>query len=374
MISHEVIRTLAAVDEDPGVSIYLPVHAALPDRSKNAIRLRKLMREAGDRLRERGADPDTMLSAARRAFDPEPPVAGRATRGLAIFITGGNPVTYALPGAPPEHVAVRRGLDLLPLVPFVESDGRFFVLALDRDSPVLYRGTRLGLETIGTGVMEQNLKTIRSMTELPNAVNFRSAGRGGSGRGLAVSQAYGDSAGDYEQIELDLFARGVARAAEDRLKSETAPLVPAGEPNLLGMFRKHCRYAGLTDEAVTKSPGGLDADELFRAALGVVDEDLARPVREAVARVAEGHNRDDGSVALTPATILEAAAQGRVGTLLLARDGTGGALRVTAAGAGEERAPCDRILAETLRHGGAVLPVGPDDLPAESAVAALFRF
>ena len=374
MIGNEDIRRLAEVDADPAVALYLPVHAAYPESEKNAIRLRNLMREAEDRLRERGADPDAVLGAARRALEPEPPVASRATRGLAIFIAEGEPTTLALPGAPPEHVAVGHGFDVLPLVPFVEPDGRFYALALDRESPTLYRGDRLGLEEAATGVMERSLEQIRGMTELPGTVGFHSAGRGGAGRGLGYAQASGESAEDYEKTELDVFARGVAHAAEDLLKSETAPLVPVGEPGLLGLFRKHCRYPGLTEDAVVKSPAGLDADELFRATLAVAEAPLAAPAREAVARVAEGHNRDDGSASIAPTKIADAAAQGRVGTLLLARAAGGGALRVIEEGPKEARALCARILGETLKHGGAVMAVEPDDLPGESAVAALFRF
>lgn len=377
MISEADIRTLIQVDDEPAVSIYLPVHAALPERQKNAIRFRKLMREAEEGLRAQGAVPERFLEATRRAFEPEPPVEGRETRGLAVFTTGGEPTIRALHGAPPEHVAVRRGFDVLPLLPFVEASGRFFVITLDQASPKLMRGDRTGLATVAEDVMERSLGDIRGSTELDTALGFHSAGRGGSGRGTGYSQASGESAEDYERIELDLYARGVARAVDDRLKSESAPLVPVGEPSLLGMFRKHCRYAGLTETAVAKLPAGLDDDELFRATLAIAEEPLSRPVREATARAVEGHNRGDGTVSVIPAEALEAAEQGRVGTLLLARTPAGAALRVAepdGENPEERRDLCDRVVRATVLHGGEVMPVGPGDLPEEAPMAALFRF
>ncbi len=380
MISHDDIKTLIQADADPAVSLFLPVHAALPERQKNAIRIRNLMREAEDRLRERGASPDTVLAATRRAFEPEPPVEGRDTKGLAAFTAGGEPTIFALQGAPREHVAVGDGFDILPLLPFLEGQGRYFVITLDRAAPTLYRGNRVGLETVAEEVMERSLDAIRGSTELPTALGFHSTGPSGRAGASGYRHAHGESPEDYEQTELDLFAHGIARAVERHLKSETAPLVPVGEPNLLGMFRTHCRYAGLTDSAVAKSPAGLDGAGLFRATLAVADEALAEPVRNAVARAAEGHHRGDGTVSVAPTEIADAAEQGRIGTLLLARDATGFALRATEADGDEEneaaerRSLCDRIVRATIRHGGEVMPVGPEDLPASARMAALFRF
>lgn len=380
MISHADIKTLIEVDADPAVSLYLPVHPALPERQKNAIRLRNLLREAEDRLRARGAEAEAVLAAARRAFEPEPPVEGRETKGLAAFTAGDEPTIFALHAAPREHVAVGRGYDVLPLLPFLEGTGRFFVITLDRSSPTLLSGNRLGLETVATEVMERSLDAIRGTTELPTALGFHSTGPGGRAGASGYRHAHGESPEDYEQTELDRFAHGIARAVEHRLKSATAPLVPVGEPNLLGMFRAHCRYAGLTDRAVAKSPAGLDPAELFRATLDVADESLSEPVRKALDRASEGHHRGDGSVSIAPAAIAEAAKQGRVGTLLLARDAAGASLRATepdgsdAESHEEQRRLCDRIVRATVLHGGAVTPVSPDDLPEAAPMAALFRF
>ena len=380
MISHADIRRLTEEVSEPAVSFYFPVHATLPDRRKNAIRFRNLTREAEDRLRERGADPAKVLGATEKLFEPEPPVEARGTKGLAVFTAGGEPTVLALPGRPVEQVEVGRGFDILPLLPFVEAQGSFFVITLDRESPTLLKGNRLGLETVARDVMERSLDAIRGTTQFPAALGYHSTRAGGPAGTSNYRHAHGESADDYEQIELDQFAHGIARAAEDRLKSESGPLVPVGEPNLLGMFRTHCRYAGLTETAVAKSPAGLDDEELFRATLEVADDALSEPVRNALGRASEGHHRADGTVSVLPAEIADAAEQGRVGTLLLARNAAGSSLRMAEAdgspaeNAKTRREQCDRIVRATLEHGGEIVPVGPNDLPDNAALAALFRF
>lgn len=374
MVSHADIRSLIEREADPAVSIYMPVWPALPDRKKNAIRARKLLRAAEDRLRATGHDAEAVLAAARRALDPEPPVEGRGTWGLAVFAARGEVRVVPLPGRPGERVAVDAGFDVLPLLPFADDAGRFYVLTLDQAAPALYRGDRGKLEQVASGVMERSLAEIRGTTELPGDVGFHAAGPAGQGRPAAFRHAQGESPDDYQQTELDRFAHGVARAAERRLKAETAPLVPVGEPNLLGMFRRHCRYGGLTGRAVAKSPAGLDEAELHRLALEIAEAALAHPAREALARLGEAHNRGDGTVALDPDEVAEAAAAARVGTLLIACDPPGNGPDSEDATAQERRALHRRVVRAVMAHGGEVLAVAPDDLPVGTDMAALLRF
>lgn len=381
MVSKADIRALAEAEPDPAVSIYMPAHAAMPDRRKNAVRLRNLMRQAAEGLAARGAEPEAFLAEARRAFEPEPAVEGRDTQGLAVFIAEGVLRSFLLPGRPPELAAVGRGFRLAPLVPFADSAGRYFVLTLDRANPRLWRGDRLGLAPMAERVMERSLDEIRGRTEFPAEIGYHPSGPGGAGRvpgrpAAAMRHAQGESAEDYEQTELDLFAHGIARAVEHRLNRETAPLVPVGEPGLLGMFRRHCRHAGLTGAALAKAPAGLKPAELHRQTLEIASEALARPAREAVARAAEGLGRADGSVLSEPERILEATGQGRVATLLVARNPAGPGLRAEAElsgnpGGGEL---CEAVLRTALSHGGEVMAVEPDALPGGAAMAALLRF
>lgn len=383
MVSKVDIRRLAEARPDPAISLYLPVHGAFPERQKNAIRLRNLLRRAEDELERRGVDPEPLLARARRAFDPEPSVEGRGTHGLAVFLSADELESFALSGAPRERLHVGAGFDVLGLLPFADDAGRFYVLTLDQSAPALIRGDRTGLETVARGVMERSLAEIRGTTELPANFGAHAAGPGGGrvgGRPATVQHAQGESPDDYQQTELDQFAHGVARAAEDRLKGESAPLVPVGEPNLLGMFRRHCRYAHLTDKGVAKSPAGLAEGELHRLTLKLVEEYISAPVREAVARAAQGHKRDDDTVSLRPAEIRAAAEQGRVGMLLLARAANGAEVRASesaessAESSAEARGLTAEIVRLTLTHRGEVTTTEPEALPEAAAMAALFRF
>ena len=374
MVSKTDLTDLVATRTDPAVSVYLPVHGAMPDRRKNAIRLRNLLREAEERLAARGNDPTPILAVAREAFDPEPPIETWDTMGVAIFITDDRVKLLKLARAPREAVAVGQGFAITPMLPFLDNGERFYVITLDQASPTLFRSDGHALTTVATDVMERSLHAIRGMTELPADVGLHSMALGGPGGSAQYRHAQGDSPEDYRQIELDQFAKSIAKALERHLKRESAPLVPVGEPNLLGMFRHHCHYAGLTRKGVAKSPRGLDADALFAETHAIAEPILAGPRREALDRVAGAHNRGDGPVSIDPGQIVSAAEEGRVGTLLLARDETGSRLKAASEGDEAKGELCDRIARATLRNGGDILAVGTNDLPGEATMAALFRY
>jgi hypothetical protein len=272
-------------------------------------------------------------------------------------------------------VFVQRGFHLVPACAMLDPGPRFFVVTLDRETPRLLRAGPNGLADTGAPALGDALSEIRARTELPADVGFHPAGPAAGGRPAARHHAQGESPQDYEQVQLDQFARGVAAAVDAAMAAETAPLVPVGEPNLLGMFRSHCRYPDLTEDSVAKSPAGLDRGEILRAALAIADKQFPTPAATAVARFASRHNRGDSAASVRRDEILAAASTGRVATTLLARDSAGTGLTALARDTPEiQLLEIDRIIRETLLHGGDIVPVGPRDLPGEATIAALFRY
>ena len=381
MVTKADVKALIEVDEEPAISIYMPVHATFPDRNKNIIRLRNLMRQAEDELRARGADPAAVLARARDLLEPTPPVDGLDTRGLAIFVTADDVRTFSLPARPAESIHVGRGFHIAPLVPSVEHS-QYYAVTLDQNAPALYRGNRFSFERIAKDVAEQSLDEIRGVTQVPARTGYHPsgpAGRGPAGRPDAMHHAQGEAPEDYEQIELDQYTHGIARAVEKKLTGEDAPLIPVGQPNLLGMFRKHCRYPGLNEEAVAKSPAHLGEEDLHRLTLEVAGEILSRPGRDAASRAVAAHNRGDETVAIKPRKILEAAEMGRVEALLLARSPNGAGIWVPE----DEEAPeapgegarlREQLVRAVVAQGGSVMSVDADELPDNASVAALYRF
>ncbi|MEX2617259.1 MAG: hypothetical protein WD767_14280 [Alphaproteobacteria bacterium] len=355
--------TLIDADSDPAVSIYLPVHQIPPEDKVNGIRFRNLIRDAEKDLERNGFDPSEILAYAERDEIFRLPIGSPGMRGIAIFISAAFTRTHPLPIAPPEHIAVKDSFHILPLMPLIDSAQSFFIIAIDQKDVCLFRATRYEISVIETEVMEDSMAKIRGITQLPADVGFHSASSAGGGRPDAKHHAQGESPADYQQVQLDEFTHGVANAVDRILAEETATLVAVCEPNLLGMFRRHCQYPKLASDSIAKSPVGLDESEIHEACVEIVEPELNRPKLETIDRFNAGFQRGDATVSVQQGEILKSATEGRVGNLLLTEDWRNSGL--------EE---IDRIAHETLKHGGDVIVVPAEEMPGETAVGAIYRY
>ncbi|MGF1607217.1 MAG: hypothetical protein ACFB22_12870 [Rhodothalassiaceae bacterium] len=385
MISRDALTDLAKEAEALAVSLYLTFRTE-PDRAhENAVRLRNMVRDAEGLAEEHSEEARDLVDRVRNELEgldlPRQP----GTRGLGLFCTAhGGCRIVALPMDPGDKAVIDRGFHLHPLLPLFNDQGRFFVVAVERACPRLIQADRFGAEVVESPAMQDSFDKIRGLTELQADIGFHPAGNApspaeGGGAPPNVMHALGDSPADYEQTQLDEYVHGIAQAVDKELSGRHDPLVVAGDPNLVGMYRKHSRYAHLADDALIHATDDLDADTLADLSRDKVDQLLRRPRENAVSQVAERVGRGDKEVALHFETILAAAKEGRVDTLVIAEDQT-----LPARLAEQRDAPdltgrpvadlSDEMLRETVLHGGAVFCVGADALPKQAPAAALLRY
>ena len=304
MLTRRDVTELAGRDAQTTVSLFLPLRRAFDERKQNAIHLRNLLRRVAETV---GADARA-LTAAREAAG-EDPLDGRPdAAGLAVFADDEEARVVELPEAPEPAAHVGRGCRLSPLLPMLDRETRWFALPLDQERPTLLRWREGRLVEVDSPVMEKALERIRGETQLPANVGFHPSGSAAGGRPDARYHAQGESPDDYRQTELDRFALGVAKAVDAALADDpNAPLVPICEPRLLGLFRAHCKHAGLTGEAVTKSPAGLDEHDMREAARAVLRSHAEEARRAAVERAAEAAGDKDRPLMRDPELIAVAA-------------------------------------------------------------------
>src|SRR5439155_18776589 len=68
--------------------------------------------------------------------------------GLACFLADGWFRTFRLPMPVRDRVAVAGRFCIVPLLPFISGDGKFFVLALSQNGMRLLQCTRFGLQRL----------------------------------------------------------------------------------------------------------------------------------------------------------------------------------------------------------------------------------
>jgi hypothetical protein len=362
------------------VSMFLPTHRSGPETRQDPIRLKNLLRQAEERLRNNGlrrADAKTFLEPARKLLDDRV-FWQHQSDGLAVFASPKTFHSYRLPFSFTELVVVTDRFHVKPLLPLLSGDGRFYVLALSQKQVRLLQGTRHSVGEVNLEDVPTSLVEALGGEERERQLQFHTAARGGS----AIFHGHG-SAGDESEHKKDLlrYFKQIDRGLQDLVCAERIPLVLAGVDYLLPIYREANTCAQLIDEGIVGNPDGLSARELHDKAWSVLEPHFARAQARASAKYRELAGTGKTSSDLN--NIIPSAYQGRVESLFVAVgvqrwgafEANAGELEVH-----ESRQPGDQDLldlaaVQTLAHAGDVYAVNPDEIPdVRSPVAAIFRY
>lgn len=373
MIDHlttETLDTLIVCDSDVCVSIYLPMERRGAETQANPLRLKAAYKEAAERLAEkemRRPDVEGALEPVARLIDDHD-FWQHQEDGLAIFIDGEDMLTFRLPIAFDELVVVGSRLHIKPLLPFLASDGEFYVLALSHNEVRLLRGSRWRVSEVELHDVPKSLRDALWYKEAGPALQSHATSAGGAltfhGHGLGEESADED---------LKEFFRQVDGGARSVVPDDRTPVVLAGVEYLHPLYRSISEMSVL-EEGVVGNPEEMSATVLHERAWPIVRDVFDERRRAAADRIGAA----DTSSSLDD--VLMGAAQGRVDTVFVPEgrqrwgtlDRETLEVRVTDEPNGTDL--YDVAAVETWRHRGEVYVVAPDEMPGEGEIAAVFRY
>ncbi|MFK5633828.1 MULTISPECIES: hypothetical protein [unclassified Ornithinimicrobium] len=360
------------------VSLFVPTHsAATPhDRDEDRLRWKNLLTAAESALIEDEhdrRDVDALLAPAWE-LHADRPAWSHQSDGLVMYLSPGWSATYRVPLELPELAAIGSSFVLGPVLPLL-SDQNYAVLTLSQKDVRVLRGSRdrigeLRLPSVPAAfddVFEPDGPQSDSVPR-PNA-----SGRNGPTGAVYYGASSLDNAHKEDVVE---FFREVSRGLEQHLAGRSIPLILAGLPEWVAVYRELNGYPHLLDDAVERNPDDMSPDALRSAAWKLVEKRLDDESGLLVDRFHEQRARGTG--ALGAQECHRAAQEGRVDTLLLARDecwaGGNGAPHVVRP-TSEDDDTCglvDAATRATLRNSGSVRVL--DELPDRAPVAAVLRY
>lgn len=365
----------------PSVSMYLPTHRSGREGQAGRVRLKKLCSEANDRLAARGIRPVDArdMMAPVDAYIDDRAFWNKQSDGLAIFVSPKGHHILRLPSHFDELVVVNSRFHIAPLAALPHADERFFILAVSKNRVRLFEADRSRATAIDVPGLPANAEEALHYDQPSTTRQFHTAVLGSGMRKGAAYHGDGSFAEEAKSELLEYF-RIIDRAIHPTLRDQNAPLVFVGVDYLYAIFREANTYAGLADRHVLGNPDRLSEEQLRDKAWACVEVNFDAPRQKAIAdfgqRLSEGRASDDFQ------TILTAAAEGRVETLLFDarqhRWGKWDGDRLQARFHHERQDESDDLLDlavwQTLMHNGSVYAVSPDCLPAGAPCAALLRF
>jgi hypothetical protein len=383
LMKREELKELLAVRTGPCVSIYMPTEKGSIETKQNPVRFRKLLKEAEHKLLASGV----RTLAAKELLLPTKPMLEDnlfwqyQTGGLAVFLSEKVKRAFTLPLNFTELASVGDRFCVKQLLPLFAEDGRFYVLALSQRSVKLYQCSRHSAAEVDLRQAPKSLADLLELNPREKQLQFHAQTEGHAGGHGQAGMFHGHAEdSDEEKENILTYFHSVNRGVNAVLHNAGGPLVLAGVDFLTRIYEKANTYPQLAEGRICGNPAELRPEELKDRAWEIVRPGFEAAARGAVKQYEQYQDTPRASNHLK--TILQAANEGRVGTLLVSASGQRWGVYDDASGVIDihaSPAPYDTELLElcavrTMDHGGQVHALEPGRMPGKAPAAAVFRY
>ncbi len=385
-LTKSYLRQLLEADVTPPyISIYMPTHP-LPGREtrQDSIRLKTLLGHVRDELQANNdlnsREIDTLLQPAEALLADETFWKSQ-NEGLVLFLNAEGMDMHRLPLEMPELTFVGERFYVKPLMPLVNEDGTFYLLALSQNQIRFFNASRHHIERIAlSDDMPTSLDEALRFDEDSPALQHH------SGRSASAEQSeiyHTQDPQDNHKTNVLRFMKTVENhvTAYLRRNADKAPLLLAGVDFVQALYREANHYAHLIEnKGITGNPDNLSSQDLHGESLDVMQPHFELAQQSAFTAFRNQIATDATTSDLR--SLLPAAHHAQIATLFLKQNGMHWGTYdepTDTLTLHEEPAPrsdelLDLAAAETLKHGGDVFVVSPEEMPTDAPAAAILRF
>ncbi|MEX2534137.1 MAG: hypothetical protein WD273_00935 [Trueperaceae bacterium] len=390
MITRDDLVSLSEPKEGLAVSFYLPTQRAGKPTRENPIRMKNRIKEVRAQLDSRGWDDrdiDGLIAPALTLLE-DYEFWQHQLDGLAMFMAEGEEHRLQVERDLPDLSVVGKRYHLKPLIPLLNQQDSYYVLAASLGKTRLFEVDRGGAKEIDLpeDTPRSLAQSLRFTDDDPDpTVRHQLSSRGQSREHEAASHGSGPEQPD-RKAEILTFFRMLDNGVREVIAGTEKPLMFMGVEYLHPIYEEANHYPHLFEgEWVRGNPDQWGPDEIQKHSWDAVAERFEQPRKNAEAHYHE--LAGTGSTGDELEEVIVAGIDGRVDTLFVALDrqrlgafdaqaraiseiGSDG----DAAGVGEFEDLLDRAAVEALRTGAAVFPLPFEEMPSESELAAIYRY
>jgi hypothetical protein len=382
VVNNELFNELANYSGPNTVTMYMPTHPGTQDVRQDPIRLKNLINRAKELLEKNGAKHSqiqTILSPVMDLID-DIDFWQRPGSGVLLFLTEQFSRILKLELNLEELVVVNERFHLKRLITFLSENQRFYLLDVSKSRVRFLECTKFSCNRLKMdGIAESMEDAIGEEMSTKTLQLHTSGSRGGLPRGEAMYHGQG-SMKDEELDQVTRYMKVLAKDIQNRLKDDKTPLLFAGDKQYFPIFQQSNSYSQLLDFFVEGNHDALSDHQLHEAALKTIEPYFKRSQEEAINRFKSIEGTMNVSEQIH--TVAARAFEGRIETLILPLglrqwgkfDASTGDVEIHT-----EQMPGDEDLFDfaavhTLKNGGKVFPVKPEEMPNDGKIAAILRF
>ncbi|NLD04679.1 MAG: hypothetical protein GX672_02115 [Synergistaceae bacterium] len=362
------------------VSLYMPTHRRGPEIQQDPIRWKNLLRSAEERLEKKGmksADIKECLQPAWQLLQNSLFWQNQSD-GLAAFLGGGESHFYRLPVSFEELAVVSDRFHLKPLLPYFARDGRFYILALSQKQVRLLEGTRYRIEEVDLEDMPPSVAEKLNFDEMQAHLQYHTGTS--SARGERAAMYHGHNPQDDDKDRIQKWFNLIDGELSGILVGRKAPLVLAGVEYLFHLYNEVNTYPHLVEGGVKGNPEELSAESLHEKAWPLVEPIFGEDMRKAKEKYSK--LAGTGQTTSNISEALRAAEHGRVESLFIPKDQQiwgrydreNDSIEISKDHPAGAQDLLDLAAAKTMRNGGDVYAMVPDEMPGGESLAAVLRY
>lgn len=385
LLSRNELKNLAKTFDQWHISIYMPTHRAGNQIQQGPIRLKNLLDEAEESLVEAGLSlpkAQTLLNPAQ-AYVEDEIFWQHQNEGLALFLADDFFRYYQLPFDFDELMVVGDHFHIKPLLPALSNNGRFYLLALDKEEIQLYQGSRYQLSEINLETVPEGLEEILKWEDPEKRLQLHTASKSLPGGGMAaIFHGHGFASEDDPNEYILRYFQRVDEGVREWLAGKEAPLVLAGVDYLLPLYREANGYPHLIEQGIKKDPKSSTLTTIHQQAWNIVEPIFREEQEETLSAFQHLKGTASDRVSQELEEIVRASYYERIEALFVALDTQHwGSFdpETNEVEFHQEAQPAgldllDFAAAHTLMNGGRVYVVNNKIIPNEESAAAIFRY
>ena len=359
LLKQDVTELLSA-SSDVCVSIYAPMIVAGPEVQQNSIRFKNLLKSAQQQVDETDAAESVTdkLKRLEKLVDDND-FWQHQSQGLAIFVDDDDFRIMALPREFEERVVVGHRFHVTPLLPLVQNDGVFYIVAVSQNECRLFMATRHTIRQVPADLPD-SLKAVMGSEHQKGFMlhSFKVRRRSSDS---AVPHGHVES---NERAELLRYFREIDAGVTEAISDPETLLVFAGVGEHMPVYEEANTHKGLMQHCLHGNPDDSTPEQLHARAWEYVGPHIRRRADALLSQLGTAasedlcsHDREE---------IAHAAKTGRVDTLL-----------ISVPQPDNDPSDVDRVVeqlvAAVFENGGSVVIVDEDQL-SDSKAAALMRY
>jgi hypothetical protein len=297
--------------------------------------------------------------------------------GLAVFISEDYFKFIRMPKATEEKIVIESSFYVTPLIPIMERKEYFYVLVISKNQCKLFKADLFGMQYIPVEGMPNGLNEEIGDTDV--STTFRTGGRGGTGGANFHGIGGGNNVDDKAYV-ANYFDSVDDAIWKEVLHNENAPLLLAGVEYLIPIYKSASDYKHIWEEGLTGSHEHEETNALYEQAMKLMQPYFEQRVNRALETY--GNHSATQLTSSIPNDIIPAAYYGRISHLFVQKgehiwgrfNEMENKVTYSESEDGGNEDLVDNVVVKTLQNGGEIFLLDREKMPADSSLAAIFRY